>query len=85
VGDLTTLARSLGNDLAPATKSFVPEVWVLEKELRNSGSPGVTMSGSGTAVFGMFASEAEARAAAEGLRVPFACVCNPVARAVEIL
>jgi 4-diphosphocytidyl-2-C-methyl-D-erythritol kinase len=84
-GDLTALARSLGNDLAPATKSFVPEVWALEKELRNSGSPGVAMSGSGTAVFGMFASEAEARAAAEGLRAPFACVCTPAARAVEIL
>jgi 4-diphosphocytidyl-2-C-methyl-D-erythritol kinase len=84
-GDLAALARSLGNDLAPATKSFVPEVRVLEKELQNSGSPGVAMSGSGTAVFGMFASEAEARAVAEELRAAFVCVCNPVARSVEIL
>jgi len=85
VGDLSSLARSLGNDLASVTKSFVFEVGGLEEELQNSGSLGVTMSGSGTAVFGMFASEAEARAAAEGLRAPFVCVCGPVARAVEIL
>lgn len=84
-GDLGLLARSLGNDLASVTRSFVVEVGGLEEELQNSGSLGVTMSGSGTAIFGVFISEAEARAAAEGLRAPFVCVCGPVARAVEIL
>jgi len=84
-GDLSALAWGLGNDLASVTKSFVPEVRALEEELRNSGSLGAAMSGSGTAVFGMFGFEAEARAAAEGLRDPFVCVCRPAVRGVEVL
>jgi 4-diphosphocytidyl-2-C-methyl-D-erythritol kinase len=84
-GDLSALAWGLGNDLASVTKSFVPEVRALEEELQESGSMGVVMSGSGTAVFGMFGSEAEAQGAAEGLRAPFVGVHEPVARGVEIL
>jgi 4-diphosphocytidyl-2-C-methyl-D-erythritol kinase len=84
-GDLAVLTKALGNDLVSVTKRFVFEVGGLEEELQNSGSLGVTMSGSGTAVFGMFASAAEARAAAEGLRAPFVRVCEPVMRGVEIL
>jgi 4-diphosphocytidyl-2-C-methyl-D-erythritol kinase len=83
--DLYTLARALGNDLAPVTKDLVPEVRILEAELLRAGSLGVTMSGSGTAVFGVFGSETEARAAAEWLRAPFVGVCEPVKRGVEML
>ncbi len=85
VGDLGALARALGNDLAPVTKGLVPEVRALEEELLRAGAMGATMSGSGTAVYGVFGSEAEAQAAAEGLRAPFVGVCGPVARGVELL
>lgn len=84
-GDLGALAQALGNDLAPVTKGLVPEVRALEEELLRAGALGVAMSGSGTAVYGVFASEAEARAAAGKLRAPFASVCGPVAHGVEIL
>jgi 4-diphosphocytidyl-2-C-methyl-D-erythritol kinase len=84
-GDLDALARSLGNDLAPVTKDFVPEIRALEEKLLRAGALGAVMSGSGTAVFGMFDSEAKARDAADGLRVPFVGVCGPVTRGIELL
>lgn len=84
-GDLGELARTLGNDLAPTTESLVPEVWKLEEELLRGGALGVTMSGTGTSVYGIFGSEAEARAVAEGLRTHFVGVYEPVARGVELL
>jgi 4-diphosphocytidyl-2-C-methyl-D-erythritol kinase len=84
-GDLGALARALGNDLIPITKSFVPEVRELEEELLRGGALGAMMSGTGTSVYGIFGSEAEARAVAEGLRTHFVGVCEPVARGVELL
>ncbi|MDP8950735.1 MAG: 4-(cytidine 5'-diphospho)-2-C-methyl-D-erythritol kinase [Actinomycetota bacterium] len=83
VSDLDALARVLGNDLAPVTKGFVPEVRALEEELLRAGAMGAAMSGSGTAVYGVFVSEADARAAAEEVRAPFVGVCKPVTRGVE--
>jgi 4-diphosphocytidyl-2-C-methyl-D-erythritol kinase len=62
----------------------VPEVRALEEALLRAGALGAAMSGTGTAVFGVFASEAEARAAADGLRAPFVAVCKPVPRGVEV-
>lgn len=84
-GDLDALARSLGNDLTPVTEDLVPEVRALEKALLRAGALGAAMSGTGTAVFGIFASEAEARATADRLRAAFVAVCEPVQRGVEVL
>lgn len=84
-GDLGTLARALDNDLAPTTKSFVPEVQELEEKLLLGGALGATMSGTGTSVYGMLVSEAEARAVAEGLRAHFVGLYMPSERGVEIL
>ncbi len=83
-GDLDTLARSLGNGLTPVTEDLVPEVRALEKALLRAGALGAAMSGTGTAVFGIFASEAEARAAVDGLRAAFAAVCEPVPWGVKV-
>lgn len=83
-GDPGGLARSLGNDLAPVTENLVPEIRALEEALLRAGALGAAMSGTGTAVFGIFASEAEARAAADGLRAPFVAVYEPVQRGVEV-
>lgn len=82
-GDLDSLAESVGNDLTPVTEVLVPEVRVLRKALLHAGALGVAMSGTGTAVFGVFASEA--RDAVDGLRASFVAVCEPVPRGVEIL
>ena len=85
VGDLGSLVRSLGNGLELVTKGLVPEVRALEEELLRVGALGATMSGSGTAVFGLFGTEAEARAAADGLRTHyFVGLCRPVARGWEL-
>jgi 4-diphosphocytidyl-2-C-methyl-D-erythritol kinase len=84
-GDLGVLARSLGNDLASVTEELVPEVRTLERELLQAGALGAMMSGSGTAVFGVFGSETEAWIATEKLQPPFVGVCEPVTRGVELL
>ncbi|MCA1716646.1 MAG: 4-(cytidine 5'-diphospho)-2-C-methyl-D-erythritol kinase [Actinobacteria bacterium] len=84
-GDSGALARSLGNDLAPVTRDLVPEVRALEEALLRAGALGAAMSGTGTAVSGIFASETEARDAADGLRATFVAVCKPVSRGVEVL
>jgi 4-diphosphocytidyl-2-C-methyl-D-erythritol kinase len=85
VGDPGALTRALGNDLTPVTEDLVPEVGGLREELLRAGALGVSMSGTGTAVFGIFASKAEARAAAPGLRATYVAVCEPVQRGVEVL
>ncbi len=84
-GDLGSLVRALGNDLAPVAEGLVPEVRELEEELLRAGALGAVMSGTGTAVCGIFSSEAGARAVAEGLRAHFVGVYEPVVRGVEFL
>ena len=81
-GDLGALAKGLGNDLARVTKGLVPGVQRLEEELLRAGALGVAMSGTGTAVYGLFGSVVEAREAERSLRAPFVAVCEPVARGV---
>ena len=83
--DPGALARSLGNDFAPVMEGLVPEVRALEEALLRAGALGAAMSGTGTAVFGIFALEAEAQVAADRLRAPFVRICSPVVRGVEIL
>ena len=57
----------------------------MEDELLRAGAMGAAMSGTGSAVYGVFGSEEEARVAANGLRAPFAAACAPVERGVEFL
>lgn len=83
-GDLEALAGSLSNDLSPTTRSIVPEVAEYEKELLKRGALGAGMSGTGTAVYGMFSGEKEARKAAVRLTAPFSGFYKPVAQGVEI-
>lgn len=84
-GDLGALALSLGNDLAPVTGELIPEMVVHEKKLLESGALGAAMTGTGTAVYGVFAGEVEARAANSRLNAPFAGIYEPVSEGIEIL
>lgn len=61
-GRLDALAASLGNRFADAL--HVPEVDALQRELRAAGALGACMTGSGSAVFGLFREERFARRAA---------------------
>ena len=84
-GDLGALARSLGNDLAPVTRALVPGVGELEEALSRAGALGVAMSGTGTAVYGVFRSVSEAREAARRLPADhFVAVCRPVGRGLRL-
>lgn len=83
--DLRGLAASVGNDLTPITGSLVPEVTDYEKELIRTGALGASMSGTGTAVYGIFATEAEARAAMLQLEASFAGIYEAVPMGVELV
>ncbi len=71
-GETGDLAPALGelliNDLEPAASRLCPPVARLTKRLREFGAIGVSMSGSGATVFGVFESEDGASQAAEMLR-----------------
>jgi len=83
-GDVSDLASAVGNDLAPVTSGFVPEVEALEQALLASGALGASMSGSGTAVYGIFADEEAARNAKGKIDAPFIGVYESVSCGVEI-
>ncbi len=83
-GDLGGLALSLGNDLAPITRGFVPEVAEYEKKLLKERALGACMSGTGTAVYGLFAKEDEGRTVSGRFTAPFVGVYEPVAHGMEL-
>lgn len=75
--NLPALGRALGNDFEDILP--IAEVSFLKKLLSESGAVGAAMTGSGSAVFALFASQAQASAAKERLpRSLFSRVCHPV-------
>ena len=82
-GCLPTLAAAVDNDLAPVTRGIIPEVARLERALLASGALGVSMSGSGTAVYGIFHDEKVAGLGKDTVDAPFIGVYEPVYRGVE--
>ena len=63
--DIETIAPLLGNDLERAARMVSPLPLRCVELLRESGSAGAMMSGSGSACFALFESEEEARRAHE--------------------
>ena len=82
-GSLPTLAAAVDNDLATVTRGIIPEVARLERALLASGALGVSMSGSGTAVYGIFHDEKVAGLGKDTVDAPFIGVYEPVSRGVE--
>ena len=84
-GDLQGLAKNLGNvfDVLSAP-SAVEEI---KQDMRQLGAIGCQMSGSGSAVFGLFSDESAARACASGVAVGSRKVflCRPDRRGAVIL
>jgi 4-diphosphocytidyl-2-C-methyl-D-erythritol kinase len=80
--DLPALAGAVGNDLEPVTGELVPEVQACREELLRCGALGVAMSGTGTAVYGIFGDDVMA---GEQPRAAFSCVCEPLDAGVEIV
>ena len=83
-GSVPDLASAVGNDLGPVAREFVPEVAAVEQELLASGAIGASMSGSGTAIYGIFDDEKTAEGATDAVDAPFIGVYEPVSRGVEI-
>ncbi len=82
---LRDLAASVGNDLESVTSDLVPEVAALESKLLAREALGATMSGSGTAVYGIFDDEGVAERVASTVDAPFTGVYGPVPHGVEIV
>ena len=71
-GDLSTIVVGMGNDF----QQVLPEnsaVPAIVKALRQQGALNAQMTGSGSAVFGLFACQADAQAAAEALKKNYPC------------
>ena len=81
---LRDLAAAVGNDLTSVTSELVPEVAALHRGLLACGALGAAMSGSGTAVYGIFDDEGSAERAANTVDAPFTLVCEPILHGVEI-
>jgi 4-diphosphocytidyl-2-C-methyl-D-erythritol kinase len=80
--DLPALACAVGNDLEPVTGELVPEVRACREELLRCGALGVAMSGTGTAIYGIFGGDVMA---GELPRAPFSCLCEPLDVGMEIV
>ena len=72
-GDLAGLCGSLYNVFEEVTA--LPELSEIRQELRRSGALAAMMTGSGSAVFGIFPEEAAAKAAAEKMAESRWAVC----------
>ena len=66
-GDRAAIAASFTNDLQDAATRLCPAIGDALSALREAGVRGVSMSGSGSAVFGLVSSELEGRAIAAEL------------------
>jgi 4-diphosphocytidyl-2-C-methyl-D-erythritol kinase len=83
-GSVPDLALAVGNDLASITREFIPEVAALEQKFLASGAIGASMSGSGTAVYGIFADEVAAGNSKGKIDASFIGIYEPVSCGVEI-
>ncbi|MDF2701310.1 MAG: ispE: 4-(cytidine 5-diphospho)-2-C-methyl-D-erythritol kinase, partial [Rubrobacteraceae bacterium] len=79
-GSLAALAGAVSNDLEPVTTDLVPEVAAYKREMLQTGALGAAMTGTGTAVYGIF--DAENATAECSLLAPFVSVCEPVGSGV---
>lgn len=74
-GNLTLLSQTIGNTLQGVSEALRPEIHTAVSALRERGARAAQMTGSGSAVYGVFGSAAAARAAWESLRKKYR-VCH---------
>lgn len=76
-GDLPELGKLLGNALEEPAAALVPEIETIRTRLLSAGALGARMTGSGSAVFGLFADEESANRALPAVaEYAFSCVCH---------
>lgn len=75
-GDLASLAPLMQNVLEPAAIELVPEIGVLKQKLLDAGAIAAQMTGSGSAVFGLFETKEAAENALPAVsEAAFSTVC----------
>ncbi len=78
-GNAAELGRLMENALEETAVALVPEIGRLKEALLAAGALGACMTGSGSAVCGLFASEEAAQGALAGLEeADFRCACHSV-------
>lgn len=78
-GDLHQLGELLFNALSAPAETFVPKIADYKQRLLNAGALGAEMTGSGSAVFGLFESLDDAEKARALADVSgFSCICRAV-------
>ena len=76
-GDLAALATRMQNVLEPAAIARVPEIGALKQALLDAGALAAQMTGSGSAVFGLFETEQQAKDALPAVAwAPFCTTCR---------
>lgn len=85
-GDLRLMSSKLCNVLEPVTAGIVPDVFDIKGKMLKCGADGALMTGSGTAVFGIFTDKEKARYCLKGLKASynFACIAAPYDKGAEI-
>jgi len=77
--DAALLGTCLGNALEEAAVGLLPEIARIKERMLQKGALGASMTGSGSAVFGLFANKKEAAAAAASFGdYPFVWACDSV-------
>lgn len=71
-GDLDALGRAMGNVLEPVSRRMRPLLDEAIRDIEESGAKGARMTGSGSAVFGVYESRETCEAAAAKLRQKYA-------------
>lgn len=81
-GDLNEICSFLGNDMEKAAIMERPKIAAIKRKLLSSGALGAQMTGSGSAVYGIFATELAAQAAKSAFeRDVWTYLARPVANA----
>jgi 4-diphosphocytidyl-2-C-methyl-D-erythritol kinase len=73
--ELEKMGKFLRNDLEGPALELLPIIATLKERLREAGASGVSMTGSGPTVFGLFATEDKARQAADDLTMEQGWIC----------
>ncbi len=86
-GNLVPLRRSLDNVLQPFSAAMRPEINKAISRLRETGAEVAQMTGSGSAVFGVYRSSAKARAAMKTISMiwPRTFFCRTCSESIQLI